>query len=266
MRKILALALCLLTMLVPLAARAEAAPETALAWLPAGATYLGEEPAGSGRALSYQTDENAWTLTLDGAGNALSLQSAGAAAGGLQTRAEAEAALWTLDEAALILRAEEGDGPARLYFVATGAAGWAQFATAGGLAAGAVAFGQFLSNGQLTFALARSLTAWRWTKTTACSFTKGTPIWTGRNTNLNWTPAPAGCWNGSGIRKGHESAIRFAAGGAFWINGWFASYKYISNDCFAAFTRSAMILLSLALQRSRTAIISSIEQSTLPAA
>lgn len=53
-------------MLVPLAARAEAAPETALAWLPAGATYLGEEPAGSGRALSYQTDENAWTLTLDG--------------------------------------------------------------------------------------------------------------------------------------------------------------------------------------------------------
>lgn len=30
MRKILALALCLLTMLVPLAARAEAAPETAL--------------------------------------------------------------------------------------------------------------------------------------------------------------------------------------------------------------------------------------------
>ena len=152
MRKILALALCLLTMLVPLAARAEAAPETALAWLPAGATYLGEEPAGSGRALSYQTDENAWTLTLDGAGNALSLQSAGAAAGGLQTRAEAEAALWTLDEAALILRAEEGDGPARLYFVATGAAGWAQFATAGGLAAGAVAFGQFLSNGQLTFA------------------------------------------------------------------------------------------------------------------
>ena len=152
MRKILALALCLLTMLVPLAARAEAAPGTALAWLPAGATYLGEEPTGSGRALSYQTDENAWTLTLDGAGNALSLQSAGAAAGGLQTRAEAEAALWALDEAALILRAEEGDGPARLYFVATGAAGWAQFATAGGLAAGAVAFGQFLSNGQLTFA------------------------------------------------------------------------------------------------------------------
>lgn len=152
MRKILALALCLLTMLVSLAARAEAAPGTALAWLPAGATYLGEEPAGSGRALSYQTDENAWTLTLDGAGNALSLQSAGAAAGGLQTRAEAEAALWALDEAALILRAEEGDGPARLYFVATGAAGWAQFATAGGLAAGAVAFGQFLSNGQLTFA------------------------------------------------------------------------------------------------------------------
>ena len=152
MRKILALALCLLTMLVPLAARAEAAPETALAWLPAGATYLGEEPAGSGRALSYQTDENAWTLTLDGAGNALSLQSAGAAAGGLQTRAEAEAALWTLDEAAHILSAEEGDGPARRDFVATGAAGWAQFATAGGLAAGAVAFGQFLSNGQLTFA------------------------------------------------------------------------------------------------------------------
>lgn len=152
MRKILALALCLLTMLVPLAARAEAAPETALAWLPAGATYLGEEPAGSGRALSYQTDENAWTLTLDGAGNALSLQSAGAAAGGLQTRAEAEAALWTLDEAALILSAEEGDGPARLYFVATGAAGWAQFDIAGGLAAGAVSFGQFLSNGQLTFA------------------------------------------------------------------------------------------------------------------
>ncbi len=152
MRKILALALCLLTMLVSLAARAEAAPGTALAWLPAGATYLGEEPTGSGRALSYQTDENAWTLTLDGAGNALSLQSAGAAAGGLQTRAEAEAALWALDEAALILRAEEGDGPARLYFVATGAAGWAQFDIAGGLAAGAVAFGQFLSNGQLTFA------------------------------------------------------------------------------------------------------------------
>ena len=152
MRKILALALCLLTMLVPLAARAEAAPETALAWLPAGAAYLGEEPAGSGRALSYQTDENAWTLTLDGAGNALSLQSAGAAAGGLQTRAEAEEALWALDEAALILRVEEGDGPARLYFVATGAAGWAQFDIAGGLAAGAVSFGQFLSNGQLTFA------------------------------------------------------------------------------------------------------------------
>lgn len=152
MRKILALALCLLTMLVSLAARAEAAPETALAWLPAGATYLGEEPVGSGRALSYQTDENAWTLTLDGAGNALSLQSAGVAAGGLQTRAEAEAALWALDEAALILRAEEGDGPARLYFVATGAAGWAQFDIAGGFAAGAVAFGQFLSNGQLTFA------------------------------------------------------------------------------------------------------------------
>ena len=152
MRKILALALCLLTMLVPLAARAEAAPETALAWLPAGATYLGEEPAGSGRALSYQTDENAWTLTLDGAGNALSLQSAGAAAGGLQTRAEAEAALKIIDATALVVRAEEGSGAAKLWFVGEAAAGWGIFDPAGHLAAGSLTFGQFLINGQLTFA------------------------------------------------------------------------------------------------------------------
>lgn len=214
MRKILALALCLLTMLVPLAARAEAAPETALAWLPAGATYLGEEPAGSGRALSYQTDENAWTLTLDGAGNALSLQSAGAAAGGLQTRAEAEAALWTLDEAALILARRRGRRSGAAVFCGyraprVGRSLPPRRTRRGGGRLRAISvkrptdlrgrepgFGKFC-------ALARSLTAWRWTKTTACSFTKGTPIWTGRNTNLNWTPAPAGCWNGSGIRKGH---------------------------------------------------------------
>ena len=148
MRKILALALCRLNALIPLTVRAEAVPDAALAWMPVDAAYL-EEADGT---LTYQAAGMLWTLTLDSAGNAVSLRGAGEAAGSLQTRAEAEAALLTRDEAALILRAEEGESAARLYFVATAAAGWAEFAATGEIAAGELVFGQFLANGQLTFA------------------------------------------------------------------------------------------------------------------
>ena len=148
MRKILALALCFLIALIPFTARAEPLPEAAQTWLPADAAYL---DAADG-SLTYQVDGTLWTLTLDGAGNAGSLRGEGEAVGGLQTSAEAEAALLSLDAAALILRAEEGENAARLYFVATTAAGWAEFVTTGELAAGELAFGQFLANGQLTFA------------------------------------------------------------------------------------------------------------------
>ena len=153
MRRILALTLCLMTIFAPLAARAASMEDAFLAWLSADAAFVAAEDTQTGQTHTYAAGGGHWTLQLDAAGQALSLRSeAESAESALLNRAEAEAALWTLDEAALILRAEEGDGPARLYFVATGAAGWAQFATAGGLAAGAVAFGQFLSNGQLTFA------------------------------------------------------------------------------------------------------------------
>lgn len=148
MRKILALALCFLTALIPFTARAEPLPEAAQTWLPADAAFL-EAADGS---LTYQAGGTLWTLTLDGAGNAVSLRAEGETAGGLQTRAEAEAALLARDAAALVLRAEEGGNAARLYFIATSAGGWAEFDAAGGLSAVELAFGQFLSGGMLTFA------------------------------------------------------------------------------------------------------------------
>lgn len=159
MRKILALMLCLLTAFAPLAARAEAVGALAHPWLPADAAFVSAQGTLAGQAHTYAVGDALWTLTLNAAGQPVKLQSAAGAASGegtpaaaLQTRAEAEAALKAFDAGALIVRAEEGNGAARLWFVAQAAAGWAEFTTAGGLCAADITFGQFIANGQLTFA------------------------------------------------------------------------------------------------------------------
>lgn len=151
MRKMLLLALCLLVLFIPRAARAQAVPDAAQAWLPPGAAHLGGESTDAGATHAYQAGDVVWTLTLDGAGNALSLRSDAGSAGALG-RVEAETALRRVDESALILRAEETAATARLYFVAATAAGWAELDASGSLAAAEIVFGQFLQNGVLTFA------------------------------------------------------------------------------------------------------------------
>ena len=105
------------------------------------------------RDSTYTSGGGHWTLQLDAAGRALSLRSeAESAESALMSRAEAEAALKAIDATALVVRAEEGSGAAKLWFVGETAAGWGMFDPAGYLAAGSITFGQFLTNGQLTFA------------------------------------------------------------------------------------------------------------------
>ena len=153
MRRILALTLCLMTVFAPLAARAAAVEEAFLTWLSADATIMATEETADGQTHTYTSGGGHWALQLDAAGRALSLRSeAESAESALMRRAEAEAALKAIDAAALVVRAEEGSGAAKLWFVGETAAGWGMFDPAGRLAAGSLSFGQFLMNGQLTFA------------------------------------------------------------------------------------------------------------------
>ena len=153
MRRILALTLCLMTVFAPLAARAASAEDAFLAWLSADAAFVAAEDTQTGQTHTYAAGGGHWTLQLDAAGQALSLRSeAESAENALMSRAEAEAALKIIDATALVVRAEEGSGAAKLWFVGEAAAGWGIFDPAGHLAAGSLTFGQFLINGQLTFA------------------------------------------------------------------------------------------------------------------
>ena len=114
---------------------------------------MATEETADGQTHTYASGGGHWTLQLDAAGQALSLRSeAESAESALMSRAEAEAALKAIDAAALVVRAEEGSGAAKLWFVGETAAGWGMFDPAGHLAAGSLTFGQFLTNGQLTFA------------------------------------------------------------------------------------------------------------------
>ena len=152
MRRILALTLCLMTIFAPLAARAASMEDAFLAWLSADAAFVAAEDTQTGQTHTYASGGGHWTLQLDAAGQALSLRSeAESAENALMSRAEAEAALKIIDATALVVRAEEGSGAAKLWFVGE-AAGWGIFDPAGHLAAGSLTFGQFLINGQLTFA------------------------------------------------------------------------------------------------------------------
>ena len=153
MRRILALTLCLMTIFAPLAARAASMEDAFLAWLSADAAFVAAEETQTGQTHTYASGGGHWALQLDAAGRALSLRSeAESAESALMRRAEAEAALKAIDAAALVVRAEEGSGAAKLWFVGETAAGWGMFDPAGHLAAGSITFGQFLTNGQLTFA------------------------------------------------------------------------------------------------------------------
>ena len=153
MRRMLALTLCLLMLCASLAARAEAVEDAFLAWLSADAAFVAAEETQTGQTHTYASGGGHWTLQLDAAGQALSLRSeAESAENALMSRAEAEAALKIIDATALVVRAEEGSGAAKLWFVGEAAAGWGIFDPAGHLAAGSLTFGQFLINGQLTFA------------------------------------------------------------------------------------------------------------------
>ena len=159
MNRITALIVCLLAItLAPPAARAQASQD-ALVWLGQDAAYLEEQTDEDARLLLYQTPLANLTLALDAQGEALWLRAD--ARGSLQaeqTREQAAAALLGIDESALILRIDEPEplsegtpAPARVYFTATRAAGWAEF-DAGALRACDLTFGEFLSDGALTFA------------------------------------------------------------------------------------------------------------------
>ena len=137
MRRILALTLCLMTVFAPLAARAAAVEEAFLAWLSADAAIIAAEETQTGQTHTYASGGGHWALQLDAAGQALSLRSeAESAESALLSRAEAEAALKAIEAGSLVLRAEEGNGAAKLWFVGETAAGWGMFDPAGHLAAG----------------------------------------------------------------------------------------------------------------------------------
>ena len=153
MRRMLALTLCLMMVFAPLAARSASVEDAFLPWLSADAAIAATEETADGQTHTFAAGDGHWTLQLDAAGRALSLRSeAESAESALMSRAEAEAALKAIDATALVVRAEEGSGAAKLWFVGETAAGWGMFDPAGYLAAGSLTFGQFLTNGQLTFA------------------------------------------------------------------------------------------------------------------